>query len=134
MKKLSLLFLIPLIAFKTIPVNPAYPGTYKFYDEEKKQATIWIVSQNPKSVGKIDFRRPTDVEPLFTAQMTDATHFKTKHDFTEHLGNTDVNRSCSGYFADGEMTLLIGYETITFGIRKNLVRKLVNEHRFKKMK
>ena len=134
MKRLFFLLLIPLLAGKSVPVNPAYMGKYQFIDQDKKQATIWIVSQNPKSPDKIDFRRTTDREPLFTAEMEDATHFKTKHEFTEHVSTgIDVRRTCAGTFADGAMTLLIQYVSTTYGVSKNLSHKSESEHIYKKV-
>jgi hypothetical protein len=133
-KSLLILLIIPLLAGKSVSVNPAYLGKYKYYDQQRMQMTIWIVSLNPKHPDRADFRRTTDTVPLFTVQMQDATHFKTRHDFTEHIAiNTDVRRSCGGTFGNGEMNLVLGYETITFGVRKNLVNKVVSEHLFKKV-
>jgi hypothetical protein len=135
MKKLLLLLLIPLMAGRSISFNPDYLGKYKYYDADKKQTTIWILSQNPKDADKIDFRRPTDINPLFTVQMVDGTRFKTRHDFTDHINeNLEIRRTCTGSFADGQMTLLLRYESVSYGVTKNITRRSGGEHIFTKMK
>lgn len=134
MNKFLLLLLIPLMSGKNTPVNPDYLGKYKYYDPDKKQLTIWILSQNPKDADKIDFRRPTDTKPLFTVGMTDGSHFKTKHGFTDHINeNLEIKRSCTGSFSGGQMTLLLEYESISYGLRKNLTHHSAGEHVFDKM-
>jgi hypothetical protein len=135
MQKLLLLLLLPLIAGRSVSVNPDYLGKYKYYDPDKKQTTVWILSQNPKDADRIDFRRPTDVNPLFTVQMTDQINFKTKHDFTDHVNeNLEIKRSCTGSFSLGQMTLLLQYESISYGLTKNLMRHSSGEHVFEKMR
>jgi hypothetical protein len=135
MKKLLLLLLIPLMAGKNTSVNPEYLGKYKYYDPDKKQLTVWILNQNPKDAGKIDFRRPTDTKPLFTVEMTDATHFKTKHEFTDHINeNLEIKRTCTGSFSGGEMTLLLEYESVSYGLSKNLTHHSAGEHVYEKMR
>ncbi len=134
MNKLLLLLLILLMAGKNTPVNPEYLGKYKYYDPDKKQLTIWILSQNPKNAGAIDFRRPADTKALFTVEMIDKMHFKTKHDFTDRVNeNLEIKRSCTGSFSGGQMVLLLEYESISYGVTKNLMRHNGGEHIFDKM-
>jgi hypothetical protein len=103
MKK-SLLLLVSVLllsSFADYPVKPDYIGTWRAVEtnSDKKVYEFVLLFKQNKHSDKIDVYRKQDAKPLYTLTMLDDTHFKTKHVFTETIGdNVEVEHYVTGYF------------------------------------